>query len=139
MSALLCTLTDRQRQMLIDYASGLLTREIAAKHRIDIRTVEEHLEKVRAKLGGVRLVQAVVIATQAGLIRQAAEASPLDSLDHAERACVIAVAQGLGTKAIARRMRLDQYAVDRMRARIAHKTGGPLVRAVVLATKAGWL
>jgi FixJ family two-component response regulator len=52
---------------------------------------------------------------------------------------VIAVAQGLGTKAIARRMRLDQYAVDRMRARIARKTGGPLVRAVVLATKAGWL
>jgi DNA-binding CsgD family transcriptional regulator len=63
----------------------------------------------------------------------------LSSLDARERAVLAEYAKGHGSKAIARQLGMDKFAVDWARKRIAHKTGGPLVRAVVLATKAGWL
>ena len=150
------TLSPRQRQMLVDYASGLLVKQIADLRGVSERTVEYHLDALRAKLG-VSLVQAVVMAAEVGWLRPAPTAMPkpiacachaapagtvddrLRGLTDIERAILVGVGTGHGTKALSRQVGKSTSAVSALRKRIAVKTGMPLISAVVLATKAGWL
>ena len=62
------TLTRRQRDCLQYIADGYTARHIGYRLGISERMVRFHLEKARIKIGVSSTVQAVYLATKAGLI-----------------------------------------------------------------------
>jgi DNA-binding NarL/FixJ family response regulator len=67
-SALLSSLTDRERTVFAEMAAGRSNREIATALRLSEGTVKIHVGRILAKLGLRDRVQAVVLAYESGLI-----------------------------------------------------------------------
>lgn len=68
-SALIGTLTDREREVLVLMARGLDNSQIAAELFISDATVRTHIGHVLSKLNSRSRVQAVVVAYESGLVR----------------------------------------------------------------------
>jgi RNA polymerase sigma factor (sigma-70 family) len=66
-SALLDTLTPREREVLQHAAQGLHAKEIAARLGISVRTVEVHKTRIMEKLGVRNVAELVRYALGAGL------------------------------------------------------------------------
>jgi DNA-binding NarL/FixJ family response regulator len=67
-SALLSSLTDRERTVFAEMAAGRSNREIATALHLSEGTVKIHVGRILAKLGLRDRVQAVVLAYESGLI-----------------------------------------------------------------------
>jgi DNA-binding NarL/FixJ family response regulator len=65
-------LTEREREILVRLAKGASTREIALHFRVSVHTVRNHVQHILDKLGAHSKLEAVVIATRAGLVESAA-------------------------------------------------------------------
>ena len=61
-------LSERELQVLTLLANGKTSAETAAGLGISKRTIEDHVRHACAKLGALNRVQAVALASKAGLI-----------------------------------------------------------------------
>jgi DNA-binding NarL/FixJ family response regulator len=61
-------LTRREKEVLVLTCTGLLQKEVAAQLGLSKRTVECTLVRARERLGVDTLIEAVVMATKAGLV-----------------------------------------------------------------------
>jgi DNA-binding NarL/FixJ family response regulator len=68
-TALIGTLTDREREVLVLMARGLDNGQIAAQLFVSEATVRTHVGHVLSKLEARSRVQAVVVAYESGLVR----------------------------------------------------------------------
>jgi DNA-binding NarL/FixJ family response regulator len=62
-------LTDREREVMVEVASGASNAEIAGRMFLSEATVKTHIGRVLSKLGLRDRAQIVVLAYEAGLVR----------------------------------------------------------------------
>jgi DNA-binding NarL/FixJ family response regulator len=60
--------SERQREVLCLAAEGCTDREIAQQLALSVYTVQDHLRKIRNRMGARNTTHAVMMAMQSGLI-----------------------------------------------------------------------
>jgi DNA-binding NarL/FixJ family response regulator len=68
----LADLTDREREILLQVATGRSNSEIAVAEHLSVATVKTHVSRLLTKLGARDRAQLVVIAYETGLVRPSA-------------------------------------------------------------------